>query len=223
MSQKSRYKNIEEIRNYLLEEINQNDLMNRMHKKVCTILNYIEHFLILASTIMGCISISASTSLLGIPVVITSSAIGIKKDKSIIKRKKKKHDKILLLAKSKLNSIEVLISKALIYSNINHDEFALINMLKEYDKMKEDLIKFIEGFRLFYKSMLSYSLKCRKNTKSKNPKKTKNRRMLLSKCAMCVIVKNRNLLESKNSWEQKSNLQIKTTLTKIPLVGPLLF
>ena len=79
MSQKSRYKNIEEIRNYLLEEINQNDLMNRMHKKVCTILNYIEHFLILASTIMGCISISASTSLLGIPVVITSSAIGIKR------------------------------------------------------------------------------------------------------------------------------------------------
>ena len=59
--------------------------------------------------------------LLGIPIGITSSAIGskicaraagIKKYRSIIKKKKKKHDKIVLLAKSKLNSIEVLISKA---------------------------------------------------------------------------------------------------------------
>ena len=43
-----------------------------------------------------------------------------------------------LLAKSKLNSIEVLISKALTDSNISHDEFVLINnVLKEYDNMKE--------------------------------------------------------------------------------------
>ena len=47
-------------------------------------------------------------------------AAGIKKYKSIIKKKKKKHDKILLLAKSKLNSIEVLISKVLIDSVISH-------------------------------------------------------------------------------------------------------
>ena len=46
----------------------------------------------------------------------------------------------MLLAKSKLNSIEVLISKALIDSNISHDEFVLINkMLKEYDVMKEEI------------------------------------------------------------------------------------
>ena len=43
-----------------------------------------------------------------------------------------------MLAKSKLNSIEVLISKALTDSNISHDEFVLINnVLKEYDNMKE--------------------------------------------------------------------------------------
>ena len=43
-----------------------------------------------------------------------------------------------LLAKSKLNSIEVLISKTLTESNISHDEFVLINnVLKEYDNMKE--------------------------------------------------------------------------------------
>ena len=47
--------------------------------------------------------------------------------KPIIKKKKKNHNKIVLLAKSKLNSIEVLISKALIDSVIGHDEFVLIN------------------------------------------------------------------------------------------------
>ena len=101
-------------KNYFLEEIKQNELMSKKHKKVCTTLNYIEHFLILASTITGCVSISAFASLIGIPIGITSSAIGlkicaitagIKKYKSIIKKKKKKHDKIVLLAKSKLNSI----------------------------------------------------------------------------------------------------------------------
>ena len=142
ISQEFRLKNIDETRNYLIEEINRNELMSKKHKKVCTTLNYIEHFLILGSTITGCVSISAFASLVGIPIGIASSTIGlkicvitagIKKYKSIIKKKKKKHDKIVLLAKSKLNSIEVLISKALIDSNISHDEFVLINnVLKEF-------------------------------------------------------------------------------------------
>ena len=98
ISQEFRLKNIDETRNYFLEEIKQNELMSRKHKKVCTTLNYIEHFLILASTITGCISISAFASLIGIPIGITSSAIGlkicaiaagIKKYKSIIKEQKK--------------------------------------------------------------------------------------------------------------------------------------
>ena len=123
--------------------------MSTKHKKICTTLNYIEHCLILASMITGCISISASASFIVIPIGIMSSAIGlkicaitagIKKYKSIIKKKKKKHDKIVLLAKSKLNSIEVLISKALIDSVISHDEFVLINnVLKEYNEMKEEI------------------------------------------------------------------------------------
>ena len=58
----------------------------------------------------------------------------------MIKKKKKKHDKIVLLAQSKLNSIEVLISKDLIDSSISCDEFVLINnMLKGYDYMKEEI------------------------------------------------------------------------------------
>ena len=57
-----------------------------------------------------------------------------------MKKKKKKHDKIKLLAKTKFNGIVVLISKALVNSNISHGEFVLINnVLKEYDDIKEEI------------------------------------------------------------------------------------
>ena len=88
----------------------QNELMSKKHKKVCKTLKYIEHFVILASAITGYTSISAFASLIGIPIGITSSAIGlricviaaeIKKYKSIIKKKKKKLYKTVLLAKTK--------------------------------------------------------------------------------------------------------------------------
>ena len=75
VDQEFRLKNIDETRNYLIEEINRNELMSKKHKKVCTTLNYIEDFLILASTITGRISIAAFASLLGIPIAIASSAI----------------------------------------------------------------------------------------------------------------------------------------------------
>ena len=93
--------------------------MSRKHKKVYSVLNYIEHLLILASTVTGCISISVFASLVGITIAVTSSEIGlticiitaaVKKYKSTIKKKKNMHDKVLLLAKTKLNSIEVTIS-----------------------------------------------------------------------------------------------------------------
>ena len=103
--------------------------MSRKHKINCTTVNYIEHLLILASTITGCVSISAFASSVGIPIGITRSAIwlkicaitaAIKMCKSITNKKKKKHDKIVLISKSKLNSIKVLISNALINSVISH-------------------------------------------------------------------------------------------------------
>ena len=78
MSQEFRLKNKDETRNHFLEEIKQKELMGRKHKKVSTTLNYIEDFLILAFTITGCISISTFPSLLGIPIGITSSAVGLK-------------------------------------------------------------------------------------------------------------------------------------------------
>ena len=70
-----RLKNINETRNYFLEEIKYNELMSRKYKNVCATLNYIEHFLILASTITGCISIFAFASLIAVPIGITSFAI----------------------------------------------------------------------------------------------------------------------------------------------------
>ena len=102
VSPEFRLKNIDERRNYFVEEIEQNQLMSNKHRKVCTTLNYIEHF-ILAAAITGVVSISAFASLLGIPIGITTSAIGlklcaiaavIKRYKSIIKKKKKRHDEI---------------------------------------------------------------------------------------------------------------------------------
>ena len=152
INQEFRFKKIDEIRNYLIEEINRNDLMSKKHNKACRVLNYIDHSLIVISTITSFVSISAFASLVGIPIGITSSAIGlkicvittgIKKYKSIIKKKKKNHNKIVLLAKSKLNIIEVLISRALFDSNISHNELVLIdNLLKELYDMKEEIQNF---------------------------------------------------------------------------------
>ena len=51
--QEFRLKNIDKTRNYLIEEINRNELMRKKHKTVCTTLNYIEHFLILAASRIG--------------------------------------------------------------------------------------------------------------------------------------------------------------------------
>ena len=121
--------------------------MSKKHKKVCGVLHYIEHSVILVSTVTGCVSISTFASLVGIFVGIKSSAVGlkicvitagIKKYESINKKNKKNHDKTVSLAKSKLNSRDVLIVKALIDSNIIYDEFVSIK-LQEYDDMKEEI------------------------------------------------------------------------------------
>ena len=99
--------------------------MNKKHKKTCKYLDYVEHLLIFISTVTGCVSISAFTSLVVVPIGITSSAVGIKmyaitagikNYKSVIEKKKRKHDEIVLPGKAKLNTIEVLIFKSLIDS-----------------------------------------------------------------------------------------------------------
>ena len=49
--------------------MNRNELMSKKHSKVCRVLNYIDHSLIVISTVTGCVSISAFASLIGIPIV----------------------------------------------------------------------------------------------------------------------------------------------------------
>ena len=95
-------------------------------------------------------SIISFASTIGAPVGIASASFTltcslatwiIKKLLDITRRKRKKYDKILMIAKSKLNSINTLISQALIDINISHEEF--ITILKEKDRyeiMKENLI-----------------------------------------------------------------------------------
>ena len=102
ISQEFKLKNIDETRNCSIGEINKNELMSKKHNIVYSVLNYAEHLFIFITLVTGCLFISAFASLFGIYVRITSSAIGlkisviaagIKKCKSIIKKRKKKHNK----------------------------------------------------------------------------------------------------------------------------------
>ena len=77
--------------------------MSKKHRNVCRVFNYIDHLLIIITTITRCVSLSDFASLVGISIGITSSAVGLKicaitagiiKCRSIIK-KKKKNDKIV--------------------------------------------------------------------------------------------------------------------------------
>ena len=105
--------------------------------------------LILVSTVTGCVSVSVFVSIVFVPVVITCSRVGIKifaiiagikKYKLTIKKVKKKHDKIFVLGKDKLNTIEVLISKALIELYISHGESVSVNnVLREYYEIKKEI------------------------------------------------------------------------------------
>ena len=121
--------------------------------KYVTAFDYIEKLLIdLSATIIS------FTSTVGAPVGITRASFTfifslttgiIKKLLSIARNKKKKHDKIFMLAKSKLNSIETLVSQALIYMEISHEEYVTISKERdEYEKMKENFKNVSENIRL---------------------------------------------------------------------------
>ena len=131
--------------------------MSGKYKKTCNYLNYVKCMFVWASTVTGCISKSAITSLVAVPVSVASSTVGlkicgitasIKKYKSIIKKKKKKYDKIVMLGKTleftiayfNRNAIEVATSKTLINIYISRDEFVSVNnVLREYNEMKEEI------------------------------------------------------------------------------------
>ena len=129
--------------------INQRKLCSKKISKYVTAFDYIDKALIVLSGKSGGVSMISFASFVGAPVGIASISFTLifslttgklKKLLSITRNKKKKHDKILMLAKGKLNSIETLISLALIDLEISHEEFVAIFKEKDkYEKMKENV------------------------------------------------------------------------------------
>ena len=137
------------IENYFHQEINQIKSDSKKLSKYVTTFDYIDKVLIVLSATSGGVSIISFTNTIGVPVGIASASFTLnfslttgitKKLLNITRKKKKKHDKILMLAKSKLNSIETLISQALIDMEIIHEEFiTVLNEKDKYEKMKDNL------------------------------------------------------------------------------------
>ena len=126
---KFRLNEITKIENYFNSEINQRKSCSKKLNKYVTIFDYKDKILIVLSTASGWVCIILSASVVGAPVGIAGASFTlifslttgiIKKLLSITRNKKKKHDKILILAKCNLNSIETLVSQALIDMEISH-------------------------------------------------------------------------------------------------------
>ena len=119
------------------------------HLKYTAALGYTDKTLIVLSATSGGISITSFTSVMWIPAGVISASVTlvfslitgiIKKLLKETRKKKKKHSKIIILAKSKLNSIETLMSQALIDLEISHEEFkTIVNEKEKYDQMKESI------------------------------------------------------------------------------------
>ena len=127
------------IENYFHQEINQRKSCSKKLNKYVIAFDYIDKI----------INYKLFTSIVGAPAGIASASLtlifsltrGIVKNLlNITRNKKKKHDKILMLAKSKLNEIETLVSQALIDMEISHEELVtILNERDKYEKMKENL------------------------------------------------------------------------------------
>ena len=147
---KLRLYEIKNIENYFINEINERKSYSKKLNRYVTIFDYIDKILIILSAKTSGISIVSFTSVIGTSVGIVSASFTlifslttgiIKKLLDITIKKKKKHDHLLMLAKSKFNSIETLISQALGDLDISHEEFIMILKEKDrYEKMKYNLI-----------------------------------------------------------------------------------
>ena len=132
---KIRLNEISKTENYFNSEISQRKSCSKKLSKYATVLDYIDKILIALSATSGGVCIILSASVVGAPVRITGASFTlilslttgiIQKLLSITRNIKKKHDKILMFAKSKLNSIETLVSQALIDMEVSHEEFITI-------------------------------------------------------------------------------------------------
>ena len=141
---KFRLYEIKKIDNCFVNDINQQKAYSKKLSRYVTIFDYIDKVLIvLSATNSGVSIISFTRTTIGESVGIISASFTliffltteiIKKLLNMPINKKQKHDQLLMLAESKFNSIETLISQALGDLDISHEEFIMI--LKEKDNMK---------------------------------------------------------------------------------------
>ena len=146
---KFRLNEMSKIENYFNSEINQRKLCSKKLSKYAAGFDYIDKVLIVLSATRGWVCTILFASVVGAPVgiavasfiLIFSLTTGIIiKLLPITRNKMKKHDKILMLAKSILNSIKTLVSQALIDMEISHEEFISIFKVKDkYEKTKENV------------------------------------------------------------------------------------
>ena len=118
---KLRLDEISKIENYFIEEISQRKSCSKKLSKYVSVFDYTDQALIVLSATIGGVSIISFTSIIGAPVGIASASLTfffslttgiVKKSLNITRNKKKKHYKILILTKTKLNGIESLVSQA---------------------------------------------------------------------------------------------------------------
>ena len=146
-NQKFRLKKPSEIEDYFIAEIEERELMSKKLSKYFSFFDYFDKSLIDLSVTGGRVSIASFATVIGIPIGITSARISlafslctglVKKLLKATRNKKKKHNEIVMLAKSKLNSIESKISEALINNQISHEDFiTIINEERNYRDLKE--------------------------------------------------------------------------------------
>ena len=146
---KYRLDEINKIRDYFNDEIKERkDIIKKLNKYLVSF-DYLDKIFITLSASFGTLSIASYASVVGIPAGITSASltlvftIGTGISKSLLKltkKRKKKHNKIIVLAKNKLNMIDTLLSSALNDSEISHEEFTnMINEANIYENIKENI------------------------------------------------------------------------------------
>ena len=141
---------IKKIDNCFINDINQQQAYSKKLNRYVTIFDYIDKILIALSATISGVSIISFTSTIGKSVGIISPSFTltfpltsgiITKLLNMTINKKKKHGQLLMLAKSKFNSIETLISQAVIDLDISHEEFiTTLNEKDKYERMKYNLI-----------------------------------------------------------------------------------
>ena len=125
--QQFRLDKINEIKDYFIAEIKERELMSKRLSKYIASFDYFDKSLIVLSVTTGSISIASFATVIGAPVGMMSASFSsittgfVKTFLKATRNKKKKHNKIAMLARSKLNSIESKISEALINNEISQE------------------------------------------------------------------------------------------------------